>query len=413
MRVLHVIASISPVRGGPSAAMRNTMKALRRRGVDVDVATTNDAENDKRLDVPLDEFVELDGQRVRYFPRQSLKYAISYPMFRWLRRSIADYDVVHTHGLFTFAPLVAAWCARAAGVPYIMRPAGVLDTWGMTNKSSLVKHTSIRLVEGPLLRSAAAVHFMTELEHTRAADLQLQIRPVVLPLGFDFSAPASAGLRPMDNLALDGKRVILYLARIHPIKGVDVLLRAFSGMPERESTVLLIAGDGDPALVASLQCLASELGLEGCVRWLGFAAGAEKRWLLSRATVFVLPSASENFGIAVVEAMNAQLPVIVTHGVGLAGLVSSARAGLVTDGSVAGLQSALRQLLADEPLRRAMGEAGRRAVHRDLSLDAFGARLENLYESVLTGADRISAAALTGAERISAAALTGHGRDAT
>jgi glycosyltransferase involved in cell wall biosynthesis len=391
VRVLHVLASISSARGGPSVAVRNMMKALHARGIAVDVLTTDDDGDAKRLDVPLDRFVELDGQRVRYFPRQTLKYAVSLPMLRWLRQNVRDYDIVHTHGLFSFAPLAAAWQARAAGVPCVMRPAGVLDTWGMKNKSRAVKATSVRLVEGPLLRSAAAVHFMTPLEQARASELPLSIRPVVLPLGFEFGTAADEPSPPGDDLSLDGKRVILYLARIHPIKCVDVL-------PDSSSTVLLIAGDGDPELVGSLKRLGSELGLDGQVQWLGFAAGARKRQLLARATVFTLPSASENFGVAVVEAMNAGLPVVVTHGCGLSDFVNTSRAGLVTDGSVEGLRAALAQLLADDQLRREMGEAGRRAVDRELSLDAFGARLETLYRNILAGRDAPAASISSGFE---------------
>jgi glycosyltransferase involved in cell wall biosynthesis len=170
-----------------------------------------------------------------------------------------------------------------------------------------------------------------------------------------------------------------------------MLLRAFANSPDRSSTVLLIAGDGDPQLVASLRRLAGELGLEESVRWLGFTTGARKRGLLTLATLFVLPSASENFGVAVVEAMDAGLPVVVTRGCGLADFVAKAGAGLVTDGSVEGLRAALGQMLADDHLRRAMGAAGREAVGRELSLDAFGNRLESLYGSVV--ADRSAGAA--------------------
>jgi glycosyltransferase involved in cell wall biosynthesis len=393
LRVLHVLASISSVRGGPSVAVRNTMKALHQRGVAVDVVTTDDDGDTKRLEVPLDRFVQLYGQRVRYFPRQTVKYAASYPLLRWLSLHVSDYDVVHTHGLFSFAPVAAAWHARSSGVPYIMRPAGVLDTWGMKNKSRIVKATSVRMVEGPLLRSAAAVHFMTRLEQTRASELPLSIRPVVLPLGFEFDTYVDEGRPPIDDLNIGAKRAILYLARIHPIKCVDVLLRAFASLPERNSTVLLIAGDGDPQLVTSLKRLTRELGIDEHVQWVGFAAGARKRWLLSLATIFALPSASENFGVAVVEAMNAGLPVVVTRGCGLAELVARARAGLVTDGSVEGLRAALSQILADDDLRRAMGAAGRQAVGRELSLDAFGNRLESLYRNILADRNAQAAAA--------------------
>jgi glycosyltransferase involved in cell wall biosynthesis len=392
VRVLHVIASISPRRGGPSVTVRNTMEALRRRGVDADVLTTDDDGDEQRLAVPLDSFCSLDGQRVRYFPRQTRRYAASLPLLRWLRRHVRDYEVVHTHGLFSFAPLAAAWQARAAGVPYIMRPAGVLDSWGLRNKSAHIKRISIRLVEEPLLKAAAAVHFMTDLERERASSLGLEMRPIVLPLGFDFSAQAGEEPAGADELASEGRPVVLYLARIHQVKRVDYLLRAYAGLARRDSIILAIAGDGEAALVGSLKRLAEELGVSRNVRWLGFAAGACKRRLLSAAAVFVLPSASENFGIALIEAMSAGLPVICTRGAGLAGFVQSAGAGIVTDNTVASLQSALEQLLADPSLRATMGQAGRRAVMQELSLDAFGARLENLYRSVLERAPRSASA---------------------
>ncbi|HUN71584.1 MAG TPA: glycosyltransferase [Steroidobacteraceae bacterium] len=385
LRVLHVISSMSRLRGGPSVSLHNMLKALARRGVTAEVAATDDDGRNARLHVPLDRFVEDEGQRVRYFPRQTAKYEFSAPMLRWLRVHIREYDVVHTHGLFGFAPLAAAWCARGAGVPYIMRPAGVLDTWGLKNKSRFVKALSLRLVEGPLLSSAAAVHFTTPLEQARAADLALPIRPVVLPTGMDLDAPAQEALPPpAAPPVLDGKRVILYLARIHPVKRVDVLLRAYAALNAGQSTALVIAGDGDAALVESLKRLAGELGLGDSVHWVGFAEGALKRWLLARAALLVLPSASENFGMAVVEAMNAGRPVVVTTGCGLADFVTRHGAGIVIDGSVEALRAALAGLLGNEDRRLAMGAAGRAAAQRELSLDAFGARLESLYRSVLS-----------------------------
>jgi glycosyltransferase involved in cell wall biosynthesis len=385
LRVLHVISSVSRLRGGPSVSVHNMLKALRRRGITVDLVATDDDGGSARLDVPLDRFVQVEGQNVRFFPRQTVKYAFSAPMLRWLRAHVHEYDVVHTHGLFGWPPLAAAWCARAARVPYVMRPAGVLDTWGMRNKSRFVKALSVRLVEGPLLQSAAAVHFTTPLEQARAAELALRIRPVVLPTGVDIDTSPEKGSEPADAPALGERRMILYLARIHPIKRVDTLLQAYAALDSRRSTALVIAGDGDAALVGRLKQMAAELAPGSDVHWVGFAHGALKRWLLARASLFVLPSDSENFGIAVVEAMNAGLPVIVTQGCGLADFVRQHGAGFVTDGTVDGLRAALAGLLANAELRRAMGAAGREAAQRELSLDAFGARLENLYRSVIAG----------------------------
>lgn len=386
LRVLHVISSMSRLRGGPSVSMQNILRALRGRGIVADVATTDDDGDASRLDMPLDRFVEVEGQRVRYFPRQTLKYAFSAPLLPWLLRNVREYQLVHTHGLFSFAPLAAAWCARAAGVPYIMRPAGVLDTWGMKNKSRLIKAASVRLVEAPLLRSAAAVHFTSALEQARAAALSLPMRPIVLPTGVELSDAAGGPPEESEALDFEGERVILYLARIHPIKCLDVLLRAFAGIRDRSKLRLVIAGDGDPALVASLKKLAGELELADRIRWVGFVAGRRKHCLLARASVFVLPSASENFGISVVEAMSAGVPVVVTQGCGLADFVTQWSAGIVTDGTVEALRAALEALIRDEDGARAVGAAGRSAVRQELSLEAFGARLEGLYRSVLARA---------------------------
>jgi glycosyltransferase involved in cell wall biosynthesis len=382
LRVLHAIPSISPQRGGPSVGVRNITEALRRRGIEVDVLTTDDDGPQRRRPCAPGAVELLNGQRVRYFPRQTARYGISLPILPWLSRHVREYDVVHTHGLFSFVPLAAAWHARAAHVPYIMRPAGVLDSWGMQHRSAHIKHASVKLLEGPLLQGAAAVHFMTALEHQRAAHLRIRLRPVVVPLGFDFPAVAPGQAVP-DELHAAGRPVILFLSRLHPVKRVDLLLRAFAGLPERAHTVLAIAGDGEPSFVASLKTLARELGVEAAVRWLGFASGARKQQLLSAATIFVLPSASENFGIAVIEAMHAGAPVIVTQAAGIAQLVRASGAGLVTDGSLESLQAALARLLRDAELRGALGRAGPLAVERELSLDVFGERLETLYRSAL------------------------------
>jgi glycosyltransferase involved in cell wall biosynthesis len=385
LRVLHVISSVSRLRGGPSVTVHNMLKALGRRGVIVEAAATDDDGGAGRLDVPLDRFVDFEGQRVRFFPRQTRKYAFSAPMQGWLRANTRNYDIIHTHELFTFAPLAAARRARAARIPYVMTPHGALDTWGMRNKSRLVKAASIRMVEGPLLAAAAAVNFMTALEQSRAARHGLSFRPLVLPVGIvDPDERPESDLEPLAPLAEDRRRMVLFLARIHPIKCVDILLRAFAALGDRDC-LLVIAGGGEPLLVDSLRGLAGELGIAERVKWIGFTSGANKRWLLARATLLVLPSASENYGIAAVEAMHAGLPVIVTTGCGLADFVRRHGAGSVTDGSVGALTTALAALLANTGLARGMGEAGRRAARQELSLDTYGERLESSYRRLLDG----------------------------
>ena len=377
LRALHVIGSISPARGGPSVAVRNVIEALRRRGIAADIATTDDDGPARRAPVDLASFVELHGQRVRYFPRQTSFYAVSIPLLRWLIAHVRDYDVVHTHGLYTFAPIAAAMVARAAGVPYVMRPAGMLDRWGLKHRRRWVKSLSIRLVEGPLLGRAARVHFVSEHEHAQAKELGLNIRPLLLPLGLDLQ---SVGRAPKASTT---HGTVLYLSRIDRMKGVEALIEAFALLvPQRAGVRLVIAGDGPDDLVTQLKQLAAARGLADRVRWPGFVQGAEKAALLAAADVFVLPSRSENFGVAVAEAMAAGLPVVVTDGIGMSGLVARTSSGIVTDGSAGALAEAIDRLLADPALCARMGTAGRDAVDEHLSLDAFGGHLEALYRSL-------------------------------
>ena len=147
---------------------------------------------------------------------------------------------------------------------------------------------------------------------------------------------------------------------------------------------LVIAGDGPVQLTRSLQEQARQLGIEKDVRWVGFVSGDAKHALLASASVFVLPSWSENFGFAVVEAMSARLPVVVTRAVGVSDLVDRAAAGIVIDHSVESLVTALVGLLRNATMRQQMGEAGCRAVARELSLETFGERLAAMYDEVLT-----------------------------
>lgn len=386
-RILHVIGSISPVRGGPSVAIRGVLKALGRRGMCADVATTDDDGATRKV-VPLDQFADLEGQRVRYFPRQTRFYEASAPMLRWLAAHLRDYDVVHTHGLFGFAPIAAARIAKALGVPYIMRPAGMLDRWSRVNGRPALKRASIRLIEGPLLRDASRVHFTSRLELEQAAGAGVRLRPVILPLGLDIetSAQRFAESRFETELQSVGEGpMALYLSRIAPKKGLDVLLRAFAlTAAEHPGATLLIAGEGPVELVAEYQRLATDLGLSARnVKWLGFVQGADKHWLLRRASLFVLPSKSENFGVAAAEAMAAGLPVVLTRGVALAELADEARCGIVTGGTAEETHRAMSALLGNVATRREMGLAGRRFAAEFLSLDAFGKRLEELYHQVI------------------------------
>src|ERR1700677_4503086 len=168
MKILHVIPSLSPSDGGPSVALPLMARSLVGHGVQVDVATTNDNGPDNRLDVPLCQRMQRDGYGVFYFRRQTRFYKASLPLSRWLSAHVADYDLVHIHALFSHASNSAARHAARRGIPYIIRPLGVLNSWGMENRRPLLKTLSFQFVEKSTLLHAAAIHYTSQAEKSEA-----------------------------------------------------------------------------------------------------------------------------------------------------------------------------------------------------------------------------------------------------
>jgi glycosyltransferase involved in cell wall biosynthesis len=188
---------------------------------------------------------------------------------------------------------------------------------------------SLWLIERRLLKRAATVHFTSLLELQEAERLGLMFHGAVIPLGVDYRGAGHVEIVSRGRIAV-AERNVLFLSRIDPIKKLEVLLHAFQIMTrDGFDGMLSIAGDGPPDYVSTLKALAAALSIEDRVRWLGRVDGAEKGKAFSSAHVFVLPSLSENFGIAIVEAMLAGLPCVVTPGVGIAEDIERAGAGVL------------------------------------------------------------------------------------
>jgi glycosyltransferase involved in cell wall biosynthesis len=383
MKVLHVIPSLSAAHGGPTRALALMERELAALGVTVHTVTSDDdgpgRRNGKPCGVPLAE----NGATRWYFRRQTGFYKASLPMARWLRRHAADYDLLHIHALFSFSSLAAVQAARRAGVPYILRPLGTLGTYGVTQRRPWLKRLSLAWLEGPALRDAAAVHFTSADEQREAQALGLPLRGVVIPLGVEPVPPASAAGVRQQFAALGDAPYLLYLSRLDPKKNLEGLLRAFAEVsPAFHGVRLLVAGDGDPAYLAQLQALAASLGLGDRVVWAGHVEGDLKASALAGAMAFVLPSFSENFGIAAAEALMAGLPCVLGQGVAIAGDVAAAGAGLVVEPEAASVAQGLRRLLGDEAARVAMGAAASALARERYSARAMGLALLSLYERV-------------------------------
>jgi glycosyltransferase involved in cell wall biosynthesis len=361
-------------------------RELAQAGIQVDVATTDADGHAGHLGVPLNQAVEQDGVRFFYFRRQSRFYKMSLPLSRWLSEHVERYDLVHIHALFSYASSTAAHQAIGKKVPYIIRPLGVLNRWGMANRRRLLKRLSLRFIERRILQNAAAIHYTSEQERREAEEIGVTTAAAVIPLGidtaqFDLLPPVGQfnELFPMAK----GRQVILFLSRLDRKKGLDLLLRAFAeARAHRPEALLAIAGSGDAEFAAEMKALVSQLGIADHVVWLGFLTGQDKLSALSAASVFALPSYSENFGIALVEALAAGLPCVLSDQIGIAPDIAASGAGLVTSCDTTALAAALRDLLGDEALCARLGIKAKRLAQQRYSLAAMTGSLIELYRNV-------------------------------
>ena len=355
-----------------SQAMANTDIVL-------EIATTDDDGPGERL-APIS-INECGGNTpIRYFRKVSEFYKIAPEFVVWFWRHAREYDVVHVHALFSFLSVVAAGIALFRRVPYIVRPLGTLSAYGVAKRRPFLKRVSIALIEGPLLRRAAFVHFTSAVELKEAQGLAIPFRGVVVPLAVEsrLSALPERGDSPLT--ATSSATTVLYLSRLDPKKNVEGLLRALCLVKKVfPSTQLVIAGSGDDRYVAALKQLANDLGISSAVKWAGYVAGDAKAALLRDADLFVLPSYSENFGIAVAEALAAGLPCVVSRGVAISSEIAEYGAGTVVSTTPESIATAIINLTGDIAARQLAAEAALCLARERFSMAAMGSRLAALY----------------------------------
>ena len=387
MRVLHVIPSISPRHGGPSFALPVIARSLSSAGIEVDVATTDDDGTNAHLSVPLGRFITgPDGYRSIYFRRQSNFYKASWPMSVWLWRQVPDYDLVHIHALFSYTSCVAAYISLKRGVPYCIRPLGVLSRWGMAHRRRRLKSLSFRLIELPLLQRAAAVHYTSEQERREAEGAGVTALSAIIPIGVEpDNVQPGPGIFLREFPRAAGRKAVLFLSRIDPKKGLDALLDAFNLVKANDpSAILVVAGEGTADFTRAMHARAVELGLQDDVIWTGFIGGELKLSAFAASSVFALPSHSENLGIAPIEAMAAGLPCIISDQVGIAPEVAEAGAGIIGAMDAQPLANAILSVLSSEEVRKQMGRAGRNLVRSRFSAGVMSESLVKLYNELTT-----------------------------
>ncbi|MDF5727464.1 MAG: glycosyltransferase [Rhizonema sp. PD38] len=388
MKVLHVIPSVAQVRGGPSLAVIEMVKALRNQGIDAEIATTND-NGPNLLDVPLGQCIEYQQVPVWFFPRfspsfQALReFAFSSQLTTWLWQSVYKYDLIHVHAIFSYPSTVAMAIARQKQVPYVVRPLGQLCNWSL-QQSVRKKQIYLKVIEQANLNHSRAIHFTSQQEQQEVSQLSLNTPSFILPHGLCIPPTiknAHQRLRQYLNLPAD-EPIILFLSRLHPKKGLDYLIPALGKLTNYQFT-FAIAGSGSKEYESEIESLLIDHSIRENTHLLGFVKGELKDLLMQGANLFTLTSHSENFGLAVLEALAVGLPVLVTPGVALADLVEQQHLGYVAKLDVSAIASSLQQALEHPQEAHRMGDRARQLISQRYTWDKVASNLSNIYSQII------------------------------
>jgi glycosyltransferase involved in cell wall biosynthesis len=384
MKILHVVPSYMPAYryGGPIMAVHGLCKGLFALGHDVTVFTTN-IDGPGNSNVPLGVEVDRDGVKVWYYPPTHFRrFYWSPDIAKALWNKVSSFDLLHLHSIYLWPTTIAAHMARRQGVPYLLAPLGMLVKNLVHKKNKMAKSLWLQLVEKRNIEAAAGMHFTSKIESREAAKFGYHFpAEFIVPNGIDFETPVSASVTSPIIKELQKKRnLILFIGRISWEKGLDRLIPAMRHIPD---AYLAIVGNDENHYRPVLDELAAAHGISDRVFFTGPLYGYDKNSLLKHASVLVLPSYSENFGIIVLEAMAAACPVLVTPEVGAADIVREYRCGIVLDGDPDILGKGLRDMLRMPSQLAEMGRRGRIAVEENFTWSVVSRQMEKVYAKVL------------------------------
>ncbi|MHC2995252.1 MAG: glycosyltransferase [Candidatus Atribacteria bacterium] len=393
MKLLCVVPSYWPAfqYGGPIASNHNLNRALVKKRVDVTVYTTNVGLNKK---VPINQEVDVDGVKVTYFAFTKFfeflgatGWQFSLELTHALKKSLKSMDLIYLPAVWNYPTTVAAYYCRKYRKPYIIAPRGVLYPY-TKGKNAWKKWLYYELLAKRNLQGAVAIHYTTEDEADKCHSfLVLKNQAIVIPNGIDLSE--FSNLLTKENLwrvypILKDKKVILFLGRINWKKGLDLLSKAYGRLArERDDVHLLMVGPDEGGYERKVKKWLKDEGVLERVTFAGMLTGKEKLEAFSGSDIFVFPSYSENFGMAVVEAMACGLPVVISDQVGIHKEVERAKAGLIIHPNSGDFYAAMVNLLNNGKEVQQMGVRGRSLVEEEFAIKKVADRMIKIFEEII------------------------------
>jgi glycosyltransferase involved in cell wall biosynthesis len=383
IRLLRLIPSVDPCSGGPIEGICQITPHLDRLNVSTTVASLDSSDNSFPANFPF-QTLFLGPSHGEYCYKRGLPSAI--------KELVSDYDVVVVEGIWQYHSFATWRALRTSKVPYFVYTHGMLDPW--FKRTYPLKHLKKWLywpwADYRVLRDAEAVLFTTEQERQLSSKSFWLYNANEKVMGYGTSDPPSdierqrsIFLQSFSNLR--GKRFFLFLSRIHPKKGLDILIDAFASVASKDPSLhLVIAGPDQLGMVKSLRSHAVELGIDDRITWAGMLTGDLKWGAFRCAELFCLPSHQENFGVVVAEALACGLPVAISEPVNISIEVANSNAGLVFNDSVVATQHALYQWLHFTKAQKSvMRENARDLFEKRFEMSLVASQFHNLLEQTL------------------------------
>ena len=406
MKILYALHGYKPAYklGGPIQAVSAVAERLVRKGNEVIVFASN-SNLDEDLDVPTDQCVDVNGVQAWYFKHEE-------PIQRWLpfmpylsnsigflyapaMRAALDWivpsvDLVHILNPFIYPTYAAGKAAIRHRKPLFYQQSGALGSQHLKRRG-LKKKLYIKAIERPLMERAVSLIALTEAEVDSYAALGVHTPCRIIPNGVEVvSYPESQGTSFGSLDILRHEIVILFMARLHPMKGAHRLIRAFLRIHSRfPAAKLVMAGPDDSATVEEFRAEIEKAGVSERILFPGMVTGELKQQLLTRADLFCLPSDAEGFSVAVLEAMAHKTAVLISPDCHFPA-VEWANAGKVISVSVSDLAQALSSLLVNRAKLREMGKNGYDLVKEQYDWDRIVESLITVYAEGISRNNRRS-----------------------
>ena len=342
MKILNVISSTDPDSGGVIESVRQISLGLAEMGHHSEIVC---------LDAPQSPWLLESTLTTHALGPSRTGYRYNSALVPWLKANAPRFDAVLVHGLWQYGSFATRQALRGTATPYFVYPHGMLDPW--FKKNYPLKHLKKRLywpwAEYRVLRDARAVLFTCEEEKRLARQSFGRYNAVEKVVHFGIARPvidmeaARSAFREAFP-ALTGKRLLLFLSRIHEKKGCDLLIEAFAAAAARDPALhLVMAGPDRDGLREPLGKRAQELGVGNKITWAGMLTGDLKWGAFATGEAFILPSHQENFGIAVVEALACGLPVLISNKINIWREIEADGAGLVAEDNQGGTNIMLQK----------------------------------------------------------------------